>query len=91
MYLILESSTILDTMGVYPVSWAGWVFVEAMKFWFYALCMSMLVSLVQLSQLNREKAEANEKLTAKQQAHLVRQDEMKARTKRKWIAAEAGD
>lgn len=86
MYLILESATILDTMGVYPMSWAGWVFVEAMKFWFYALCMSMLISLIQLSQLyGKSKVDLNEKLTAKQRAHMMKQDAMKARRKRNVI------
>ncbi|KUJ17167.1 uncharacterized protein LY89DRAFT_718826 [Mollisia scopiformis] len=48
MFLGLESLTILDTMGVYRTAWAAPLFVEAMKFWFYSISLSIVLSLVEL-------------------------------------------
>lgn len=46
----------------------------------------MLISLIQLSQLyGKSKVDLNEKLTAKQRAHMMKQDAMKARRKRNVI------
>lgn len=35
----------LDAMGVYSTSWSDWVLLEAHKFWFCALSLSLLGSL----------------------------------------------
>ncbi|KAH6673301.1 peroxin 11B [Halenospora varia] len=48
MYLLLEATTILDAMGVYNVTWAKNIFLEANKFWFYSLSLGILLSLGQL-------------------------------------------
>ncbi|PQE15695.1 Peroxisomal biogenesis factor 11 protein [Rutstroemia sp. NJR-2017a BBW] len=40
-YLLLESLTILDMMGVYTSPWAEFLLVEGNKFWFYALVVSI--------------------------------------------------
>ncbi|KAH7313200.1 PEX11 domain-containing protein [Rhexocercosporidium sp. MPI-PUGE-AT-0058] len=52
MFLLLESCTILDAMGVYLTGWAAGLFVEAMKFWFYSLSMGILLALVELWDLS---------------------------------------
>ncbi|KAL2061866.1 hypothetical protein VTL71DRAFT_7244 [Oculimacula yallundae] len=52
MFLLLESCTILDAMGVYRTSWASWVFVEAMKFWFYSLILGILLAVIELWNLS---------------------------------------
>jgi hypothetical protein len=38
-------------MGVSEHKWAGWVFVEAHKFWGYALFLSIIVALLELPSL----------------------------------------
>jgi hypothetical protein len=38
-------------MGIYPTTWAAPLFVEAMKFWFFSLLLSMSISLLQLQSL----------------------------------------
>ncbi|KAJ9315190.1 hypothetical protein DTO271D3_4643 [Paecilomyces variotii] len=45
IYLVMEDLTILDAMGVYSTSWSDWVLLEAHKFWFCALSLSLLGSL----------------------------------------------
>ncbi|KAE8386265.1 peroxisomal biogenesis factor 11 [Aspergillus alliaceus] len=41
LYFVLEDLTILHAMNVYHVSWNMPVLVEAYKFWFYALSLSI--------------------------------------------------
>ncbi|KAH8646951.1 peroxisomal biogenesis factor 11 [Tricladium varicosporioides] len=53
-YLLLEATTILDAMGVYNVTWAKVMFLEANKFWFYSLSLGISLSLVQLWSLYTE-------------------------------------
>ncbi|KAJ5052135.1 uncharacterized protein L3040_001894 [Drepanopeziza brunnea f. sp. 'multigermtubi'] len=48
MYLLLESFTILDSMGVVSTTWAPGLFVEAMRFWFYSLSLGILGGLWEL-------------------------------------------
>jgi hypothetical protein len=38
----------MDAMGIWSTEWAGMLFVEAMKFWFYSLTFSILLTLVLL-------------------------------------------
>jgi len=38
-------------MGVYKTTWAGPVFVEAMRFWFYSLVAGILLSVVGIWEL----------------------------------------
>ncbi|CZT00615.1 related to PEX11 domain protein [Rhynchosporium graminicola] len=52
MFLLLESCTILYAMGVYRTSWASWLFVEAVKFWFYSLCFGILRAIYELWNLS---------------------------------------
>ncbi|KAE8136019.1 peroxisomal biogenesis factor 11 [Aspergillus pseudotamarii] len=42
LYLVLEDLTILHALGVHPVAWNTPVLVEAFKFWFYSLTLSVL-------------------------------------------------
>ncbi|KAF7594419.1 hypothetical protein BBP40_009239 [Aspergillus hancockii] len=42
LYFVLEDLTILHAMNVHPVSWNKPVLIEAYKFWFYALALSIL-------------------------------------------------
>ncbi|OGM51115.1 peroxin PEX11-1 [Aspergillus bombycis] len=42
LYLVLEDLTILHALGVHPVAWNTPVLVEAFKFWFYSLALSVL-------------------------------------------------
>lgn len=44
-------------MGVYPTAWAGPVFVEAMRFWFFALSISIALSSMELWTLWSEPVE----------------------------------
>ena len=39
-------------MGVHRSSWAEGLFVEANKFWFYSICLSLMLGIVQLWQLS---------------------------------------
>ncbi|KAE8409917.1 peroxisomal biogenesis factor 11 [Aspergillus pseudonomiae] len=41
LYLVLEDLTILHALGVHPVAWNTPVLVEAFKFWFYSLALSV--------------------------------------------------
>ena len=43
-YLVLESSTILDVMGIWKVDWAREVMLEANRLWFYSLAISLVLS-----------------------------------------------
>ncbi|RHZ53105.1 PEX11 domain protein [Aspergillus thermomutatus] len=45
LYFVLEDCTILHAMNVYPVQWNKPVLVEAYKFWFYALALSIVGAL----------------------------------------------
>ncbi|GIK05597.1 hypothetical protein Aspvir_009710 [Aspergillus viridinutans] len=45
LYFVLEDCTILHAMNVYPVYWNKPVLVEAYKFWFYALALSIVGAL----------------------------------------------
>ncbi|GFF71502.1 hypothetical protein IFM60648_03444 [Aspergillus lentulus] len=45
LYFVLEDCTILHAMNVYPVYWNKPVIVEAYKFWFYALALSIVGAL----------------------------------------------
>ncbi|GIC88046.1 PEX11 domain protein [Aspergillus udagawae] len=45
LYFMLEDCTILHAMDVYPVYWNKPVLVEAYKFWFYALALSIVGAL----------------------------------------------
>lgn len=47
LYMVIESATLLDFMGVYPVSWAAPAMLEANRFWFYSLSISVFLSLYQ--------------------------------------------
>ncbi|TVY39230.1 hypothetical protein LSUB1_G004025 [Lachnellula subtilissima] len=38
----------LDAMGVHESDWAAPLFLEANKFWFYGICLSLLLGVVQL-------------------------------------------
>ncbi|KAL4895166.1 peroxisomal biogenesis factor 11 [Aspergillus ambiguus] len=49
LYFFLEDLTILHAMNLYPVPWNKPVLVEAYKFWFYALSLSVLSSLWRLA------------------------------------------
>ncbi|CRG91225.1 hypothetical protein PISL3812_08273 [Talaromyces islandicus] len=41
MYLVLEGTTMLHDMNVHLVSWYTPVLLEAYKFWFYAICIAI--------------------------------------------------
>jgi hypothetical protein len=41
-------------MGVYHTSWGAWMLIESLKFWFYSLSFSLLLSFVQLVQFLTE-------------------------------------
>ncbi|KAF7166629.1 hypothetical protein CNMCM6106_002372 [Aspergillus hiratsukae] len=45
LYFVLEDFTILHAMNVYPVYWNKPILVEAYKFWFYALALSIVGAL----------------------------------------------
>lgn len=56
-------------MGVYPTSWAAPLFLEAMKFWFYSLSASLLLSVLEWFSVPGEKVvkEKNEKYDAEKE------------------------
>jgi len=61
-YLFLESLTILDTMGAWPVPWAEVCLLEGNKFWFYSLVCSILLGVLQLyAKVGVAKDGSNEK------------------------------
>jgi hypothetical protein len=43
----------LDAMGIYPTSWAETFMVEANKFWFYSLVLSVVSGLLRIFWLSR--------------------------------------
>ncbi|KAF9893195.1 hypothetical protein FE257_011618 [Aspergillus nanangensis] len=49
LYFLLEDLTILHAMNIYLVEWNKPVLVEAFKFWFYALSLSIIGALWQLA------------------------------------------
>ncbi|KAI5288613.1 hypothetical protein KEM54_005068 [Ascosphaera aggregata] len=49
LYLLLESFTILDAMEVYVTVSAKKMLKESFKFWFYALCLSIICIVWQLA------------------------------------------
>ncbi|OJJ43943.1 hypothetical protein ASPZODRAFT_135345 [Penicilliopsis zonata CBS 506.65] len=49
LYTVLEDLTLLDAMGVWSAPWNQAVFIEANKFWFYALSLSILGSVYELA------------------------------------------
>ncbi|RDW77955.1 hypothetical protein BP5796_05807 [Coleophoma crateriformis] len=51
IYLLLESFTIMDAMGIWSTTWAPKLFKEAMKFWFYSLTCSLVLSLNSMKTL----------------------------------------
>lgn len=80
MYLMLESTTIVDAMGIWTTNWAPVVFAESMKFWFYSLTFSVMSGLSQLAELHmvvdkgqdkpREAVEKSMQLSGKQLADI---------------------
>jgi len=42
LFILLEDTTMLDALGVWPVSWASTIFQESMKFWFYAILLDII-------------------------------------------------
>jgi len=42
-------------MGVYETSWAAPIFLESMKFWFYSLCASLALGIMELFTLSEPK------------------------------------
>ncbi|GES63639.1 hypothetical protein ATEIFO6365_0007032600 [Aspergillus terreus] len=83
LYFLLEDLTILHAMNIYPVPWNKPVLVEAYKFWFYALSLSIVSSLWRLvfsaeqpattKQSKGEKAKAATKQASavKEQRHAL--------------------
>lgn len=53
--------TKMDAMGIWSTEWAPKVFVEAMKFWFYSISFSIILSLVLLFS-NWSKREMSKKV-----------------------------
>ncbi|KAF2807677.1 uncharacterized protein BDZ99DRAFT_420104 [Mytilinidion resinicola] len=51
LFILIEDTTLLDAMGVWTVPWASAVFKEAMKFWFYALFLSIVQNVIRLSRV----------------------------------------
>ncbi len=45
LYLLGQNLTTLDAMGFWKVEWAGWVMMEANRFWFYSLICAVVLTL----------------------------------------------
>ncbi|KAE8373356.1 peroxisomal biogenesis factor 11 [Aspergillus bertholletiae] len=63
LYLVLEDLTILHAMDVHPVAWNAPVLVEAFKFWFYSLALSVfgaVCGLLFTSSSSRSKTSGND-------------------------------
>ncbi|PBP26178.1 PEX11 domain protein [Diplocarpon rosae] len=65
IYLLLESCTILDAMGVVPATWAAGLFIEAMKFWFYSLALGIVSGILELCGLLGQDAVPGKRLEGK--------------------------
>ncbi|KAI1617050.1 peroxisomal biogenesis factor 11 [Exophiala viscosa] len=48
MYLFLEMFTLTDAMQITKTSWAPTIQIEALKFWFYSLAVSVVLSVYEL-------------------------------------------
>ncbi|KAL1636820.1 hypothetical protein SLS56_000913 [Neofusicoccum ribis] len=48
MFLFTEAFTIIDAMGLRKSSWAPMFFVESMRFWFYSITCSIVLTCYQL-------------------------------------------
>ncbi|EKG11118.1 Peroxisomal biogenesis factor 11 [Macrophomina phaseolina MS6] len=61
MFLFTEAFTILDALGVHKTSWAPMFFVESMRFWFYSITCSIVLTCYDLyvnrSEINQLRAE----------------------------------
>ncbi|TVY24887.1 hypothetical protein LHYA1_G005847, partial [Lachnellula hyalina] len=76
LYNFLELFTLadeekLDAMGVHESDWATPLFLEANKFWFYGICLSLLLGVVQLWGLGASPAKQSEE---KEDAEKVKRE-----------------
>ncbi|CAG8960987.1 hypothetical protein HYFRA_00002526 [Hymenoscyphus fraxineus] len=86
MYLFTETCTLLDTMGVTEHQWAGWMTIEANKFWFYALFLGVVIGILQLASLSapissssedeKEEEKAKEKFTDLEKKYLQKRSKI---------------
>ncbi|KAH8801627.1 peroxisomal biogenesis factor 11 [Xylogone sp. PMI_703] len=58
MYLLMESSTMLDAMGAWKTTWAARCMIEANKFWFYSLVFSIIRNVLELLKSERPKTKS---------------------------------
>ncbi|KAM3088066.1 hypothetical protein ACMFMG_002125 [Clarireedia jacksonii] len=82
-YLLLESLTILDMMGVCSTPWADFLVVESNKFWFYALVVSIVGELYELWYIcfgNSQPASTTKSRTSEKSSAAS----SKEKTKRSW-------
>lgn len=77
----------LDAMGVYSTSWASGLLLEANRFWFYSLCFSLVLAVLQLSQLYFETPipEGEEKISRNGKSiNVVESDKKDSVEVKKW-------
>jgi hypothetical protein len=72
----------LDVMGIYKSSWAEDLCVEANKFWFYSLCLSLFLGIVQLWELSDVLPATTSEGKEKEDAEKVKRERKKCEAKR---------
>ncbi|KAK6579889.1 hypothetical protein PZA11_007597 [Diplocarpon coronariae] len=76
IYLLLESFTILDEMGVVSTTWAAGLFLEAMKFWFCSLVLGIFSGILELLGLLGQNAGLGKRVEEKHQKSRKNKAEM---------------
>ncbi|KAF4544601.1 Pex11 domain protein [Lasiodiplodia theobromae] len=88
MFLLTESVTIVDALGVKKSSWAPLFFVESMRFWFYSIACSIILTCYDLyttrNKIIRLQAELGAaKVTAKNDASAATKGDAKTKEQSK--------
>ncbi|KAF2090229.1 hypothetical protein K490DRAFT_63099 [Saccharata proteae CBS 121410] len=66
LYILTEAFTILDAMGLRRSSWAPFIFVESMRFWFYSICCTIVLLSVDLYNIRRQIVTLQQRLAVHQ-------------------------
>ncbi|KAK6380607.1 hypothetical protein LTS17_004807 [Exophiala oligosperma] len=71
IFLFMESFCIADAMHISHNSWAPWLQVESLKFWFYSLAVSVLLGLYDLVMLDSSPTPAEPVVSEKTKAKVT--------------------
>ncbi|EEQ88325.1 hypothetical protein RJZ56_000482 [Blastomyces dermatitidis] len=91
-YILLEASTILDALNIYPTPWAEQVLLESYKFWFYSMVFASVGIIWQLFvPVSSPKTEYTKSSNVKQENKKKGSEWETEKTSEKANAAPAGN